>query len=144
MPQTFLTLSHSLTMYVLILSQAKAGMLQLRPSLSRQSKPSTRTAGLLPKLDLTHPLRAEEEADGAIPDEGIGTGTTLSSPKRASWISGLDTLLGGDPEKNGGDEATCRADWSELEPPCSSLYIIRLEHSLDLTIYLSIDYWVMC
>lgn len=101
-------------------------MLQLRRSLSRQSKPSTLTAGLLPKFTLlTHPpgpFLADDEGDEANP-EGIGmargdTGDTLSSPKRSSWISGLDTLLGGDPQKNGGDEATCAADWSTPTQPC--------------------------
>lgn len=98
-------------------------MLQLRLSLSRQSKPSILTAGLLPKFALIRPppLRVED-GEGASPD-GIGmdrgeTGVNFSSPKRASWISGLDTLLGGDPQKYGGDEATCGTDWSALEPPC--------------------------
>lgn len=86
---------------------ASAGMLQLRLSLSRQSNPSTLTAGLFPKLARTHPpLRVEE---------GDARGEAGASPKRASWISGLDTLLGGDPEKNGGDEATA---WSLPKPPC--------------------------
>lgn len=91
-------------------------MLQFRRSLSRQSNPSILTAGLLPKLALTHPpliLAADEvEVGDPAKPEGIGIargeiGVTFSSPNRASWISGLDTLLGGDPLKNGGDEATC-------------------------------------
>uniref|UniRef100_M1ACW9 Uncharacterized protein n=1 Tax=Solanum tuberosum TaxID=4113 RepID=M1ACW9_SOLTU len=88
-------------------------MLQLRRSLSRQSKPSTLTAGLWPKFALlTHPpfLADDVEGDEANP-EGIGIargdiGVTFSSQNRASRINGLDTLLGGDPQKNGGDEAT--------------------------------------
>jgi len=90
-------------------------MLQLRLSLSRQSNPSTLTAGLLPKLARTHPpFLAEDGGEGGRPD-GAGTtthddgerGEKFSSPNRASWISGLATLLGGDPQKNGGgDEAT--------------------------------------
>lgn len=91
-------------------------MLQLRRSLSRQSNPSILTAGLLPKLALTHPpliLAVDEvELGDPVKPEGIGIargdiGVTFSSPNRASWISGLETLLGGDPLKNGGDEATC-------------------------------------
>lgn len=100
------------------LNQAKVGMLQLRLlSLSRQSNPSILTAGLFPKLDRRHPPFLADEEDGDdddIPDgAGLGiidlgdTGENLSSPKRASCISGLETLLGGDPLKNGGDEATC-------------------------------------
>lgn len=64
-------------------------MLQLRRSLSRQSKPSTLTAGLLPKFALTHPpFLVDVDGDEASPD-GIGiargeTGVTFSSPKRAS------------------------------------------------------------
>lgn len=89
-------------------------MLQFRLSLSRQSNPSTLTAGLLPKLARTHPpFLPEDEGDGGRPD-WVGTttqddgerGGKFSSPNRASWISGLATLLGGDPQKNGGDEAT--------------------------------------
>ncbi|KAJ0826408.1 hypothetical protein HanRHA438_Chr17g0813981 [Helianthus annuus] len=98
-------------------------MLQLRRlSLSRQSNPSIRTAGLLPKLERRHPPflgDGEDKPDGA----GLGivergdTGAILSSRNRASWISGLDTLLGGDPLKKGGDEATCVHVWSGAPYP---------------------------
>lgn len=79
----------------------------------RQSNPSTLTAGLLPKLDLTQPpalppppaFLADEDGDGGI-TAGAG-GVTLSSPKRESCINGLATLVGGDPQKKGGDDATC-------------------------------------
>lgn len=87
-------------------------MLQFRLSLSRQSNPSTLTAGLLPKLARTHPpFLAEDGGEGGRPDGAGATthddGEKFSSPNRASWISGLATLLGGDPQKNGGgDEAT--------------------------------------
>lgn len=94
-------------------------MLQLRLlSLSRQSNPSTLTAGLLPKLARRHPpfLVDEDEDEDVddIPDDvGLGiiargeTGEVLPSPNLASCIRGLETLLGGDPLKKGGDEATC-------------------------------------
>lgn len=97
-------------------------MLQFRRSLSRQSNPSILTAGLLPKFALTHPpLILADDGDAPNP-EGIGiargeTGVTLSSPNRASWISGLETLLGGDPQKNGGDEATCAQFCSAPKAP---------------------------
>jgi len=90
-------------------------MLQFRLSLSRQSNPSTLTAGLFPKLALTHPpFLPEDEGDGGRPDwVGITTqedgesGEKFSSPNLASWIRGLDTLLGGDPQKNGGGDDNC-------------------------------------
>lgn len=86
-------------------------------SLSRQSNPSTLTAGLLPKLARRHPpFLADEDdvdADDKPDDVGLGIiargeiGEVLPSPNLASCISGLETLLGGDPLKKGGDEATC-------------------------------------
>lgn len=85
---------------------ANAGILQFR--LSLQSKPSTLTAGLLPKLGRTQPPPAppflvEEDGDGG---SRIGDNGVISSiPKRESCINGLATLLGGDPQKNGGDDA---------------------------------------
>ncbi|MFS8017787.1 hypothetical protein Hanom_Chr15g01384541 [Helianthus anomalus] len=93
------------------LIQARVAMLQLRLlSLSRQSNPSILTAGLLPKLERLHPPFI---GDDCRPDDaGLGTmergdnGDIFSSPKRASCVNGLETLLGGDPLKNGGDEAT--------------------------------------
>lgn len=78
------------------LIQAKVGILQLRLlSLSRQSNPSTLTAGLLPKFARRHPpfLADEdwEDADDTPPDgAGLGTikrgetGMVFSSPNRAS------------------------------------------------------------
>lgn len=82
-------------------------MLQFLLSLSRQSNPSILTAGLLPKLPLTHPpfLPEEEGDDGG----GIGEETSvISSLNRASCVNGLATLLGGDPHKNGdGESNTC-------------------------------------
>lgn len=87
-------------------------MLQFLLSLSRQSNPSILTAGLLPKLPLTHPpFLPEEEEEG---DEGgwpsrveIGE-EEISSLNRASCVNGLATLLGGDPHKNGdGESNTC-------------------------------------
>lgn len=81
-------------------------MLQFRLSVLRQSKPSTRTvAGLCPKFIRTHPrpLRAEGEGGAAATGE---KGVTFSLPNCSSWITGFEALLGGDPQKNGGDEAT--------------------------------------
>lgn len=90
---------------------ARVGILQLRLlSLSRQSNPSILTAGLLPKLARTQDPPFLEEDDGESDSPGGiergETGMNFSSPNRSSWISGLDTLLGGDPQKKGGDEAT--------------------------------------
>ena len=68
-------------------------MLQFRPlSLSRQSNPSTLTAGLFPKLARTQPppFLAEEEGDEEDGLHGEGTrndgenGENFSSPNRAS------------------------------------------------------------
>lgn len=78
----------------------------------RQSNPSTLTvAGLRPNFILTQPpFRgvADDEGDGKPDGEGRGNvnGVSFSSPKRASCTNGLAALLGGDPEKNGGDDAT--------------------------------------
>lgn len=71
---------------------AKAGMLQFLRSLSRQSNPSTLTAGLFPKFDRTQPPFLEEEVgDDDRPDGGgVGMGKSgdigesFSSPNRAS------------------------------------------------------------
>jgi hypothetical protein len=43
-------------------------------------------------------------------------GENFSFPNLASWINGLATLLGGDPQKNGGgDEDTCvQKDWLSI------------------------------
>lgn len=82
---------------------ARVGMLQFLLSLSRQSNPSTLTAGLLPKLARTKPpFLVDDEGDEDRPDgAGIGdsgeNGVSFSFPNRASWINGLATLLGGDP-----------------------------------------------
>jgi hypothetical protein len=99
---------------------ARAGMLQFRLlSLSRQSNPSTLTAGLFPKFARTQPPFLAVELDVGEDDDEGGGGIgddigekNLSSPNRASCINGLATLLGGDPQKNGGgDEAmTCVQD----------------------------------
>jgi hypothetical protein len=79
-------------------------------------------AGLFPKFAQTQPtfLAVELELGEEDDDEGCGGGTgddvigekNMSSPNRASCINGLATLLGGDPQKNGGgDEAiTCVQD----------------------------------
>jgi hypothetical protein len=87
-------------------------MLEFWRSLLRQSNPSTLTsAGLSPNFILTHPPPLHAEVDGDDKPEGDGIdsgeiGVNFSSPNLASWINGLPTLVGGDPQKNGGgDEA---------------------------------------
>lgn len=78
-------------------------MLQLRRSRLRQSNPSILTAaGLCPNFILTHPPAATR-GDG---------GVTMSQPNWASWITGFEALLGGDPQKYGGDEATWLLNFS--------------------------------
>ena len=81
-------------------------MLQLQRSMLRQSKPSTRTAaGLCPNFILTHPPPAiREDGEGGAGDDSGGSGFSLLN--LASWTTGFEALLGGDPQKNGGDEAT--------------------------------------
>jgi len=74
----------------------------------RQLKPSTLTvAGLCPKLTLTQPplLRADEGGGGDASSAG-DKGLKLLFPNCSSWMTGFEALEGGDPEKNGGDEAT--------------------------------------
>lgn len=84
-------------------------ILEFWQSLLRQSNPSTLTAaGLSPKLILTHPpLRDADDGDSKPEgDEINNVGQSFSSPKRASWTKGFAARPGGDPQKNGGDEAT--------------------------------------
>lgn len=51
-------------------------------------------------------MRADEDGD-VIGAPGAGdNGLGLLWINWASWISGFEALLGGDPEKNGGDDAT--------------------------------------
>ena len=92
-------------------------MLEFWRSLLRQSNPSTLTAaGLSPNFILTHPpLRAEDDGEDKPEGDGLGNarkGASFSSPNRASWTTGLAALLGGDPQKNGGEEATWAMDCS--------------------------------
>lgn len=87
-------------------------MLQFRLSLSRQSNPSIRTTGLFPKFPRMQPAFLAEDDGGDGTDSG-----GFSSPNRASCVNGLETLLGGDPQKNGGDDATCVLLCSILEAP---------------------------
>lgn len=99
-------------------------MLRFRLSRSRrQSNPSILTAGLLPKFTRPQPpFRPDDgggdgDGDAAAGERSFG----FSSPNRASWINGLATLLGGDPHKNGGDEANCELlllKLSNPQPPC--------------------------
>lgn len=103
-------------------------MLQFLRSLSRQSNPSTLTAGLLPKFALKHPPFLEAEVGEALTRPGdlsigedaigeIGGISSFSSLNLASCTNGLETLLGGDPQKNGGDEGTCALNLSAPSPP---------------------------
>lgn len=58
---------------------------------------------------------------GGITDSGE-IGENLSSPNRASCVNGLETLLGGDPQKKGGDEAAACVHVCSDEPyppPCN-------------------------
>ena len=103
---------------------ATAEILQLRLSLLRQSKPSILTAaGLWPNFIRTHPLADEDGEEGAIEN-----GLKFPFPNSSSWMTGFEALLGGDPEKKGGDEATwlpdlppsCKWNWQGL---CSNICI---------------------
>lgn len=96
-------------------------MLEFWRSLLRQSKPSTLTAaGLSPNFTLVHPpLREDDDGDETPDGDGIDNGErvmSFSSPNRASWIKGLADLLGGDPQKNGGDEPNWFGDCSAPRP----------------------------
>lgn len=71
--------------------------LRPRPSLLRQSKPSIRTAaGLCPNFILTPPPPPPPLAAADMRGEG-GAGGCFSLLNWASWIKGLEALLGGDP-----------------------------------------------
>lgn len=86
-----------------------AGMLEFWRSLLRQSNPSTLTAaGLSPYFILTQPpLRAADDGEDKPDGDANGNaGRGFSSPNRASCTNGLAALLGGDPQKYGGEEAT--------------------------------------
>lgn len=66
----------------------------------RQLNPSILTAaGVCPNLARAQPpcLRADDD-DG----DASGTAIGLSLPNFESWITGFDTLLGGEPQRNGG------------------------------------------
>ena len=82
-----------------------AGMLEFWRSLFKQSNPSTITAaGLIPNFTRPQPPPLTRDGDGDGRKGEIGL--SMLSPNRASWAKGFDTLHGGDPRKNGGDEAT--------------------------------------
>ena len=88
-------------------------MLQFRLSVLRQSKPSIRTgAGECPNFIRTHPLPFRADGEGGAGDKAV----TFSLPNCSSWITGFEALLGGDPEKNGGDEASWLHDFSAQFP----------------------------
>ena len=93
--------------------QATAGILEFCRSLLRQSNPSTLTAaGFRPNVILAHPpppplcdpVAVADDGDerlngeyAAAANTGIGL-LSFSSLNRASWINGLEALLGGDPQ----------------------------------------------
>ena len=88
---------------------ATAKTLQLRRPLLRQSKPSILTAaGLWLNFIRTQPLAEEEDGE----EGAIINGLKFPFPNCSSWITGFETLLGGDPQKNGGDEAAWLSDLS--------------------------------
>lgn len=127
---------------------ANAGMLQLR--LSLQSNPSILTGGLLPKLGRTQPppappppvfLDEDGESKSCTGDNGDSVVMILSSPKRESCINGLATLLGGDPQKNGGDDAnTCVQDCSiPSKPPFGSMMSKRSDPAVGSK---TSDWWL--
>lgn len=94
-------------------SYARVGTL-LRLSMSRQLNPTTRTAGLFPKLvvALTQlpPFLGEDGGGGLVArgvDGGGGATTRSSSWKSESLVKGLETLLGGDPVKNNSGVGSC-------------------------------------
>lgn len=108
-------------------SYARVGTL-LRLSMSRQLNPTTRTAGLFPKLvvALTQPPPfLGEDGGGSLVARGVGRGggatTRSSSRKSESLVKGLETLLGGDPVKKG----SC----SQLPP----LYKQNINTKINLT-----------
>lgn len=71
-------------------------------------------------------------------DGGDGTDSGgFSSPNRASCVNGLETLLGGDPQKNGGDDATCVLLCSILEAPCK---INKFKSDLERPTYFFLHY----
>lgn len=83
----------------------------------RQLNPSILTgAGLCPNFMRTHPpppppapppllLLREDEGESMAANEGE-SGLSLLFPNCSSWIKGFEALTGGDPLKNGGEEAT--------------------------------------
>ena len=95
-------------------------MLEFWRSLLRQSKPSTLTAaGLRPNFILAHPaFMADGDGDGDGDElDGdasckVDNGDNFSSPNWESWTNGLETRLGGDPQKNGFDEIISLGDSS--------------------------------
>lgn len=94
--------------------QATAEMLRFCRSLPRQSNPSILTAaGLCPNFIRAHPdpWNAEDGDDARVARAGDG-GSSPSLLKWASWITGFDALLGGEPKKNGGDEAARLSEFS--------------------------------
>lgn len=99
---------------------AKVEMLQFPWHLN----PSILTgAGVGPKFALTE-APFFRVVDGA-PDIGE-TGLLLSFPNCSSWMTGFEALLGGEPIKNGGDEATWKFDLSEPQLPWSYVKTLLL------------------
>lgn len=92
--------------------QNRAFLQATKAEMPRQLNPSILTgAGLFPP-HLTRPdddpplpfFRDEGEAEDPI--EGDSGLIIFPIPNCSSWIKGFEALTGGDPLKNGGDEAT--------------------------------------
>ncbi|KAF2572073.1 hypothetical protein F2Q70_00003044 [Brassica cretica] len=84
-----------------------ANMLEFWRSLFKQSNPSTLTAAdLIPNFTQPQPPPLTRDGDGINGESEGETRFSLLSPNCASRAKGFDVLHGGDPRKNGGDEAT--------------------------------------
>lgn len=100
----------------------------------KQLNPSILTAtGLLLYFSRAHdpPLRPDEDGDIATVTVGENEQAT-SQPNLESSVIGLETLLGGDPMKNGGDEATWLVDLSPLVSTMSKSSALALESETSI------------
>lgn len=102
---------------------------------SRQSKPSTRTAaGRSPNLACLGDIGV---TDWASCTGAKGASGGRSSPKRASWTTGFAARSGGEPQKNGGEEAS----WFCSSPSCEQIMIIDVKNKrFSRSIFSGISY----
>lgn len=94
---------------------ATAVMLRLCPSLPKQSNPSILTVAVVaPNFIILPPPPPAgfRTRDGDAAEEVA----EFWLPNWASWVRGLEALLGGDPQKYGGDDANW---WPDLSDPCN-------------------------